>query len=443
MKTRIAKHVLCIALMSGMACMPALAEDAIDVTNLAFRTGPYAATGTALANGQRDYFVMLNERDGGINGIRLNYDECETAFNTEKGVECFDKTKATSIVTQPWSPGAIAELLPKAAANKLPLLAAGQGLSAISDGRVFAWAFNPPITYWDGASILLKQISDGDLDRLRGKTVALLHLDAPYGKEPMALLTEYADTFGFSLLPVPVGVKEMQNQSQQWRQIKEQRADFVLLWGWGAMNAGAFAEAAKSGFPMDRLAGIWWSGSDEDLRAAGEAAKGYRVVSWNLPARDAQAMRDIDNYVVKPGKSQVAPEALDELLYQRGVLTSMFVAEAIKAAQEHFNVRLINGEQLRWGFENLDIDDAALAALGMDGMIAPFATSCSDHSGQGSAWMLQWDGARYIKVSEPLKADREMIAPLVEAEARKFAAAHAPWPMNEGCSAGPSAPAAP
>lgn len=443
MKTRIVNHLLGIAIVSGMAAMPAAAEDAINVTNLAFRTGPYAATGVALANGQRDYFVMLNERDGGINGIRLNYDECETGFNTDKTVDCFDKTKATSIVTQPWSPGAIMELLPKAATDKVPLLAAGQGLSAMADGKVFDWAFNPPVTYWDGASMLLKQISDGDLDRLRGKTVVLLHLDAPYGEEPIALLKEYADTFGFSLVPVPVGVKEMQNQSQQWLTIKERRADYVLLWGWGAMNAGALSGAAKSGFPMDRLAGIWWSGSDEDLKGVGEAAKGYRVVSWNLPGRDAQAMRDIENYVVKTGKSQVSPEALDGLLYQRGVLTSMFVAEAIKAAQAHFDLRLINREQLRWGFENLDMGDATLAALGMDGMIAPFKTTCTDHSGQGGAWMLEWDGTRFVKSSELLKADYEMIAPLVEAEANKFAADHAPWTMNDGCVASPPASALP
>ncbi|WP_269933452.1 ABC transporter substrate-binding protein [Aminobacter sp. HY435] len=444
MTTHNTKHIFGIALLLALALSgPACAEEAIDITNLAFRTGPYAETGAALANGQRDYFQMLNERDGGVNGIRLSYSECETGFNTDKGVECYDKAKAASIVTQPWSPATTLAILPKAAADKRPLLAAGHGISAMADGTVFGWGFNPPISYWDGASILLKDIADGDLDKLRGKKVALLHLDAPYGEEPIALLKEYADTFGFSLVAVPVGAKEMQSQSPQWRQIKEQGADFVLLWGWGTMNAGALAEAAKVGFPMDRIAGIWWSGNDEDLKAAGDAAKGYRIVSWNMPSREAEAMRDIERYVLKSGKSQVAPEELGGLLYQRGVLASMFVAEVIKAAQLHFDVRLINGEQMRWGLENLSIDEAALASLGMEGMIAPFATSCRDHSGRGGAWMLQWDGARLVKTSDILKADQEMIAPLVEAEAKKFAEAHAPWAMNEGCAAGQSAPTAP
>ena len=39
--------------------------------------------------------------DGDVNGIKLNYDECEAGFNLEKGVECYDKVKALSLATQP------------------------------------------------------------------------------------------------------------------------------------------------------------------------------------------------------------------------------------------------------------------------------------------------------------------------------------------------------
>ena len=71
--------------------------------------------------------------------------------------------------------------------------------------------------------MILKAISDGNLDSLKGKKIVLLHLDAPYGKEPIPLLQAYADKLGFTLLPIPVGVKEMQNQSAQWLQIRRER----------------------------------------------------------------------------------------------------------------------------------------------------------------------------------------------------------------------------
>ena len=184
------------------ACMlsaaPAIAEDSVSLPNLSYRTGPFAATGIPLMNGQRDYMTMLNERDGGVNGVKLGYEECETGYSTEKGVECYEKTKATGIVTQPWSTGITLQVLPKSNVDKIPILAPGYGFSPMSDGKVFHWAFNMPASYWDGASMILNNISDGNLDNLKGKKIVLLHLDHPFGKEPIPLLEVLAAKHGFN-----------------------------------------------------------------------------------------------------------------------------------------------------------------------------------------------------------------------------------------------------
>lgn len=433
-KPKIASLLLPAVLTLATAITPpALAEDAINVTNLSYRTGLFAATGAPLMDGQRDYMMMLNERDGGVNGARLDYSECETGYSPDKGMECYEKTKATSIVTQPWSLGIMRQLLLESSADKIPILAPGYGFSPIADGKVFQWAFNPPASYWDGVSMILKGVSDGNVDNLKGKKIALLYLDAPYGKEPIPLLQAYADKAGFTFLPIPVGVKEMQRQSAQWQQIHAEKPDFVLIWGWGAMNGGALTEAAKTKFPMDRLIGIWWSGHDGDMETVGEAGKGYRSLSWNLPNPQAPVMKDIKKYVVDAGKSMSGEGAFDWVFYQRGVLISMFTVEGIKAAQEHFGTKLVSAEQLRWGLENLDLNDARLAEIGIEGMIGPFSMSCSDHAGHAGAWLLQWDGAKFVKASDLLSADQAMIVPLVELEAKKFAEANAPWPLNDAC----------
>jgi len=434
MKRLNANALLAAGLLAGLALAgQAMAEDSINVTNLSYRTGPFAATGTPLMNGQRDYILMLNERDGGVNGVKLVYDECETGYNTEKGAECYEKTKATSIVTQPWSTGITLQVLPKSNVDKVPILAPGYGFSPMTDGKIFQWAFNPPATYWDGASMILKAISDGNPESLKGKKIVLLHLDAPYGKEPIPLLKAYADKIGFTLLPIPVGVKEMQNQSAQWLQIRRERPDFVLMWGWGAMNAGAVTEAVKTKFPMDKFVGIWWSGHDGDMKGVGEAGKGYRSISWSLPDSNAPVMQDIKKHVIDKGNSLIGEGEFDWVFYQRGVLISMFAVEGIKAAQEHFNTKVVNAEQLRWGLENLKIDEARLAEIGMAGMVGTFSTACNNHAGHAGAWVLQWDGSKFVKVSDRLEADQEMIEPLVEAEAKKYAEANAPWPINEEC----------
>ena len=198
------------------------AQDSVYVPNLSYRTGPFAATGIPLMNGQRDYMLMLNERDGGINGVRIEYDECETGYNTERGMECYEATRTNAIVTQPWSTGITLQVLPRTNVDEIPVLAPGYGFSPMADGNVFKWAFNPPSSYWDGASMLLNYVSDGDLASLSGKKIVLLHLDAPYGREPIPLLENYAEEFGFTLIPIPVAVTEMQNQSAQWLQIRRE-----------------------------------------------------------------------------------------------------------------------------------------------------------------------------------------------------------------------------
>ena len=180
MKTSLSTVIMAVALATTALVAPASAEDAVSLPNLSYRTGPFAATGTPLMNGQRDYMMMLNERDGGSNGVKLGYDECETGYNTEKGVECYEKTKAAGgIVTQPWSTGITLQVLPRSNVDKIPILAPGYGFSAMQDGKTFQWAFNPPSSYWDGAAMILSNISGGNPDSLKGKKVVLLHLDAP------------------------------------------------------------------------------------------------------------------------------------------------------------------------------------------------------------------------------------------------------------------------
>ena len=89
MKKLLKTTLLCTALAAGtVLAAPAIAQDSVSLPNLSYRTGPFASTGIPLMNGQRDYMMMINERDGGMNGVTLGYEECETGYNTEKGVEC-------------------------------------------------------------------------------------------------------------------------------------------------------------------------------------------------------------------------------------------------------------------------------------------------------------------------------------------------------------------
>src|SRR6201982_151486 len=229
------------------------------------------------------------------------------------------------VVTNPYSTGITLQLIPKAAVDKIPILSFAYGLSASADGNLFPWILNPHATYWDGASAFIRHVADveGGFDKLKGKKIGLVHLDAPYGKEPIPLLQALAQDYGFELKLYPVPAPQMQNQSSLWLDIRRDRPDWIYLQGWGAMNTTAVKEAAKIGFPMSRMVGVWWSGNDDDARPAGPEAKGYSSLSINGVAQNYPAIEDILKYVVDKGKSQIASKDKGgENLYNSAVLTA-------------------------------------------------------------------------------------------------------------------------
>jgi branched-chain amino acid transport system substrate-binding protein len=420
------------------AAVPALAQEQIYVPLLTYRTGPFAGSGIHIANGMADYLNMLNERDGGIGGVKINIEECETGYDTKKGVECWESVKGKNpAVVNPYSTGITLQLIPKAAVDKIPVLAMAYGLSAAADGNNFPWIFNPPATYWDGASVFIRYVAqkEGGMDKLKGKKIGLVHLDAPYGKEPIPVLEDMAKKYGYQLLLYPVPGKEMQNQSSLWLNVRRDRPDWIYLQGWGAMNPTAVKEAAKIGFPMDHLVGVWWSGSDDDARPAGDAAKGYSALSFSASGTDFPVIKDIMKYIVDKGKSQVDSKArVGEAFYNRGVYNSMLVAEAIRNAQKLTGKKVVKGEDVRRGLESLNINEARLKELGMEGLAAPVKVTCADHSGHHAAYVAKWDGTKYVKSSDWIQPIKEEVQPLIAETSKEYVEKNAGWPKRtEAC----------
>ena len=168
-----------VAVAAGLPLLPvsAVAADGIYVPLFSYRTGPFAGSGTPIVNGMADYLNMLNERDGGIGGVKLIVEECETGYDTKKGLECYEQIKSKSpVVTNPYSTGITLPLITKAAIDKIPVLSMAYGLSASADGNNFPWVFNPPATYWDGASMFVSYAGTKEvrLYKLKGKKLGLV-----------------------------------------------------------------------------------------------------------------------------------------------------------------------------------------------------------------------------------------------------------------------------
>lgn len=392
---------------------------------LVYRTGAYAPNGVPFANGYVDYLKLVNER-GGINGVKISFEECETGYATDRGVECYERLKGKgATVFQPLSTGITFALTEKAPNDKIPLITSGYGRSESADGGVFKWNFPLAGTYWVAADVLIQHIAkkEGGLDKLKGKKIALVYHDSPFGKEPIPLLQERAAMHGFQLSLLPVTHPGVE-QKATWLQIRRDRPDYVLNWGWGVMNSTALKEAQATGYPRENMYGVWWAGAEPDVKDVGAGAKGYNAVMMQHGVeKGADVIKETLTKVHGKGQGTGPKEEVGDVLYMRGMMSAMMGVEGVRAAQERFGKgKVMTGEQVRYGLENLNLTQAKLDALGFKGVMRPISTSCQDHMGAAWARVHTWDGTKFNWSSDWYQADEQIIKPMVKAAADKYAA---------------------
>ena len=438
MKLSKAAFLMGAALVAGAplaAPAPAAAQSAetIYVPLFTYRTGAFAGSGIPIANGMRDYLTLLNERDGGIGGVKLVIEECETGYDTKKGLECYEAVKTKNpVMVNPWSTGATLPLIPRASVDKIPVLSMAYGLSSSAKGDVFPWIFNPPATYWDGFTQILQYIASqegGGVEKLKGLKIGYIFLDASFGREPLPLIDKLSKELGFEAKLYPVAAADMQNQSSQWLSVRRDRPDYMILYGWGALNATAVKEAARTNFPMEKFISIWWP-SEDDAAGAGAAATGFKTLNWHAVGADFPLHKDILEHVVGKGLSQAAPEKVGQVLYNRGIYNSMLIAEAIRKAQEITGKTVVTGEDVRRGLENLNIDDARLEEIGLGGFTSPVKLTCADHNGHFPTFVQRWDGDSYERITDYAPPLSQYVMPLLEEDAKSYAEKNAPWPTR-------------
>jgi len=410
-----------LAITATMAAAPVMAD--LVIPDLSYRTGPYAAGGTPFSDGYQDYFSLLNARDGGIGGETVSIVECETGYSTEKGVECYEATKGQgALIYQPLSTGITYQLIPKTVADGIPLHTMGYGRTSAANGEVFNWTFNYPANYWDAASVMVNYLLVQNDGSLEGKNIALLYHNSAYGKEPIRTLENLAEMHGFSFTQIAVD-HPGQEQKSQWLQIRRERPDYVLMWGWGVMNQVAIQEAVNIGYPMDQFIGNWWSGAEHDVTPAGAGADGYLSLNMNRVG-DLPVFAEISALVHDQGNAAGDGDNLGNVLYTRGMYAAMLAAEAIAKGQEIHGVADVTPAMVRDGMEALEITEARMEELGMAGVGPAFSVSCQDHGGNGLGIVQQWnaEAGEFVALTDYISPDDSVTLPLIMEDSAAFAA---------------------
>lgn len=393
-----------------------------------FKTGPAAPLGIPINAGYVDYFTMLNRRDGGVGGVKLTWEECETGRDTAKGIECYEKMKnrgpTGASLINPISTDTATALFERSAIDKIPLFLGGYGQSETSDGRVFPWVFPIGTNYWSMNTAMVRYIGMrlGGMSHLRGKTIVNLHHASGFGRETKQILDIQAKKYGFRVVHIEVP-NPGKDQVDQWKQIMEIKPDWVILRGIGVMNPVALITAHKFGYPVSRILGITWAGSEVDVVPAGRAARGYIAAALSLPGKNFPIVQDILRYVYSNGRHGELPDAtgVGSTYYNRALSGAILMVEAIRTAQGRYGKRPLTGEEVRWGFENLNLSDRRIAELGAFGVSQPLRLSCADHEGGGTVRFQRWNGREWRPVTGWIEGDQSIVRPLIEKTAMEYA----------------------
>ncbi|MBK7471726.1 MAG: ABC transporter substrate-binding protein [Betaproteobacteria bacterium] len=415
----------------------ALAQDQY-IPILSYRVGPYAAGGSGFFGGSIDYFNLINAT-GGINGVKISWEECETEYNASRGVECYERLKKNNggaSLVEPLSTGIAYGILDRVAQDKIAMTTLGYGRSDAANGQVFPWVFPLITSYWNQAAGMIKYLGEkaGGMDKLKGKKIVHLYHDSAYGKEPFPVFEAYAKQLGFELIKIAVPHPGNEQQSQ-WLQIRQANPDYVILWGWGVMNPTSLKAAARVGYPREKMLGVWWAGSEEDVIPAGDAAKGYTSMTFNTPG-NYPVLDQIRQKVYAANKGNLEDMSrVGSVYHMRGVTAAILWVEAIRKAQEKYGKgKLMSAAQIRWGFENLNVDEARQKALGAFGMFPTVKTSCQDHEGSGAVKVQLWDGKAWKAVTPNwVVGDKAMTRAMLEKSSAEYAAEKK---ITAGCMAG-------
>ena len=430
------------AIVALAAQAPAQSEEDMQFFPVnAYWTGPYAAGGSAFGGGLIDYMKMLNARDGGINGVRLFWEKCETQYQNDRIVECYERLKnrgAGMALFHPMSTGGTYSVFERAAEDRIPVLTIGYGRTDASDGRVFPYLFPLLTNYWSQNTAKIRFIGQrvGGMENLAGLKIANIYHDSAYGKETIPVLDRQAELYGFDVRHFPV-VHPGVDQKATWLQVaRRYRPDWVILRGWGVMNPTSIKEAARVGFPRDRMVGVWWSGAEEDTVPAGDAAEGFIAAGFHPSGTDFPVIREIVAHVYDKGEGEMPRERLGSIYYNRAIVWAIVSTEAIRKAMDMFGNRPVSGPEVQQALETLSLTPERIAELGATGLVPPFEVTCSDHEGGAAVMFQQWNDGKWEPVSDWIETDRALVRPMIEESAAQYAAEQGVAPRDCPAAAG-------
>lgn len=385
---------------------------------LVTRTGPFASSGSGVSSGQQDYFALINAT-GGIDGVKIEWEECEFGYKTPRALECYERFRGKWKMIYPNSTPVVFALADRVTKDQVLLINLAGGRSESSDGKTFPFLAPVILNFWSQAASTIRYIAqqEGGEAKLKGKKIAFIHLDNSYGRQPFPIFDALAKRYGFEWKSWPLGWPALE-QSAAWVDIARRfRADWAIQWNYGQSCNVPMTEMKKVGFPIEKFIGTLWCASEEDVLPAGDLAKGYVSANYHGVGRDFPVIQQIIEKIHKAGKGNIGMDRVGTVYYNRGVLTGIVIVEAYRNAIKKFGMPL-DGKKVRDGFRMIKLDNARLTELGAKGLLPELVFSDNYHGGIDPQLYQKWDGKNWKTISDWIPPYED----LVKAEIKKAAA---------------------
>jgi len=120
-------------------------------------------------------------------------------------------------------------------------------------------------------------------------------------------------------------------------------------------------------------------------------------------------------------KGHISFTRVGSVYYNRGIYAGIINDEAIRTAHKKFGNRVLTGDEVRWGFENLNITPERLKEIGAFGFMQPIKLSCADHEGGGPVLFQQWNGEKWVMTGIVVQPMKKFVREMIEKSAEKYA----------------------
>jgi branched-chain amino acid transport system substrate-binding protein len=396
------------------AAGPTLADNApIKIGTALDFTAVYTFVTAEYSQGQRDYAALVNAR-GGIKGHPMEITVVDTGNQPQRGIEAYERFKNDGAVLVDFLSTPVSRaVVPRALADGIDMITMFHGRTDAADGKVFPTIFPLTPSYWSQATAIVRYIDGQEKGGLKGKKIALVAIDSPFGREPVPVFEALAKQLGYSFtaFPYPSPGNE---QSATWTQLRRDKPDWTIIWGAGGGQPVSVREAIRNGVPLDHLASVIWISETDTNIIGADQTKGMLRFEGVAFGKDVPVIKAIQAEIVTKGKGAGPADKVGGTYYNIGVASMALVAEGARIALDQEGEPL-NSAKLKKGLESIK-------GFTADGLLPPVTITAEDHQGGGSGRIAMWDGAKWMPKSEWGAAYQDIVWELIHKSAAEFKA---------------------